>query len=98
MAGNYLLLVSLSGTHNPNITRILSIPPTLTFSKFHFVLQIAFGWTESHMHTFRVEVSATEAWQPPLLYLQRYPQDSGLGEDKTKDEKDHTLADILEKE
>ncbi|KAL8692231.1 MAG: hypothetical protein Q9218_002707 [Villophora microphyllina] len=93
-AGNYLLLVSLSGTHNPNITRIL---PTLTFSKFHFVLQIAFNWSESHMHTFRVESARTESWHPPLLYLQRYPQDS-FAEANTKDEKDFTLADVLEKE
>ncbi|KAL8834785.1 MAG: hypothetical protein Q9176_007303 [Flavoplaca citrina] len=38
------------------ITRVLSLPPSLTFAKFHRVLQIAFGWAGFHMHTFNIEI------------------------------------------
>ncbi|KAL8784792.1 MAG: hypothetical protein Q9213_003772 [Squamulea squamosa] len=53
---NYLLTVAMTLSHDPMITRCLSVPPTLTFDKFHQVLQIALGWANCHMHAFNVEV------------------------------------------
>lgn len=52
---NYLLFVTLVGTENPPIQRLLSIPSHFTFRKVHKVLQIAFGWNESHLHRFDVK-------------------------------------------
>ncbi|KAL8704699.1 MAG: hypothetical protein Q9201_002161 [Fulgogasparrea decipioides] len=96
-AGYYLLLVSLDSTSDPNISRILSIPPETTFDQVHEALQIAFGWTNSHMHSFRIET-----WElfnmiggKPLLYLQTHPQDSAP-EANVQAETEYTLADILE--
>ena len=56
---NYLLMVMMTLSSDPTITRILSLPPSLTFAKLHQVLQIAFGWANCHMHEFRVEVPET---------------------------------------
>ncbi|KAL8738321.1 MAG: hypothetical protein Q9181_000864 [Wetmoreana brouardii] len=98
-ADNYLLLVSLDDTFDPNISRILSIPPETTFDIVHEALQIAFGWTNSHMHSFRIETGEqfNMLSGKPLLYLQTHPQDSAPEED-VKAEAEYTLADILENE
>ncbi|KAF2434885.1 hypothetical protein EJ08DRAFT_675849 [Tothia fuscella] len=51
---NYLFLVGLSGTTEPKISRLLSVPSYFNFTHFHQVLQIAFGWADMHMHKFEV--------------------------------------------
>ena len=48
---NYLLLVAMTAT-DPQVSRLLSVPPTISFDKLHTMLQIAFGWAGCHMHTF----------------------------------------------
>jgi hypothetical protein len=50
------LKVSLQGT-TPPIWRRLEIPADLTLDGLHAVLQMAFGWTNSHLHAFE-QVSA----------------------------------------
>jgi hypothetical protein len=38
----------------PEIWRELRVPGYLTLADFHAALQIAFGWTDSHLHSFTV--------------------------------------------
>ncbi len=38
----------------PRITRTLELPVKLNFAQFHEILQVAFGWTDSHLHRFDV--------------------------------------------
>ena len=100
-ANNYLILVVLTGSENPRINRLLSLPPSLTFAKLHQVLQIAFGWTNSHMHDFNVsliEDGDDEADLGPCLHIGPNPDDlsDDLGED-SKVESEITLADVYEK-
>jgi hypothetical protein len=47
----YQIKVTLKGS-KPPIWRRLLVPSSITLSKFHHVLQIAMGWTNSHMHQF----------------------------------------------
>jgi len=47
----YQLKVTLQGTKPPIWRRIL-VPDTITLPKLHQVLQIAMGWTDSHLHSF----------------------------------------------
>ncbi|MCJ1365696.1 hypothetical protein MMC16_004821 [Acarospora aff. strigata] len=51
---NYILQVSLCNVKCPTVTRILSVPTNLTFHEFHQALQIAFGWSGTHMYRFEV--------------------------------------------
>jgi len=51
---SYLLLVRLTNSDDPIITRLLSVPSNFTFAKFHQVLQTAFGWAGCHAHSFDV--------------------------------------------
>ena len=100
-ANNYLVLVVLSGSANPTINRLLSLPPSLTFAKLHQVLQTAFGWTNSHMHDFTVsliEDGDDEAGPRFCLSICPKPDDllEHLGED-SKAESEITLADVYEK-
>ena len=102
-ASNYLILVTLSGSENPTINRLLSLPPTLTFDKVHQVLQIAFGWTNSHMHDFNVslidENDRKVGPMGPRSCLNICPDPSDLPDEleESKAEADITLADVYEK-
>jgi len=47
----YQVKVTLVGS-KPPIWRRLLVPSTMRLSDFHGVLQIAMGWTDSHLHEF----------------------------------------------
>ena len=47
----YQIKVTLNGS-KPPIWRRLLVPSSITLSKLHDVLQIAMGWTDSHLHQF----------------------------------------------
>ena len=101
---NYLIMVAMTLSSDPTITRILSVPPNLTFEKLHQVLQIAFGWANNHMHTFTVEISSPgpRSWPKQVLILQNTTYDDDdfdLGiEPKPQSEAAWTLRDVYERE
>jgi hypothetical protein len=47
------LTVTLDGIQPP-IWRRLEVPAQVTLAKLHEVLQMAFGWTNSHLHAFEI--------------------------------------------
>jgi len=47
----YQLKVTLKGS-KPPIWRRLSVPSSMPLAKLHDVLQMAMGWTDSHLHQF----------------------------------------------
>lgn len=49
----YQIKVTLQGVRPP-IWRRIEVPDELTLPQLHAVLQIAMGWTNSHLHGFRV--------------------------------------------
>lgn len=50
--GRFLnLRVSVSGC-DPEIWRLLDVDAGISLAEFHDVLQIAFGWRDSHLHSF----------------------------------------------
>jgi len=53
--GNQILVlkVILIGT-KPKIWRRLEVPSSFTLGDMHYVIQIAMGWENSHLHAFRV--------------------------------------------
>ena len=97
-------MVAMTLSSDPTITRILSVPPNLTFEKLHQVLQIAFGWANNHMHTFTVEISSPGPRSLPkrVLILQNTTYDDDdfdLGiEPKPQSEAAWTLRDVYERE
>ncbi|KAL8668588.1 MAG: hypothetical protein Q9168_006787 [Polycauliona sp. 1 TL-2023] len=100
---NYLFSVAMTLSNDPTITRLLSLPPSLTFGQFHQVLQIAFGWAECHLHKFEVEIQTSE-YEPPKRVLQFKPQTFDDGPDfdsghwpKDQNEEDSTLRDVFER-
>jgi hypothetical protein len=38
----------------PAVWRRLQVPASMTLARLHKVLQIAMGWTDSHLHEFRI--------------------------------------------
>ncbi len=49
----YRLKVTLRGS-KPPIWRRLEVPGNITLAKLHRILQVAMGWTDSHLHSFRI--------------------------------------------
>ena len=103
-ANNYLILATLSGSANPTIDRLLSLPPSLTFDKVHQVLQIAFGWTNSHMHDFNVSLIDDDADGSGSMggatCLNICPNPDSMPDDlmeQSKAETEVTLAEVYEK-
>ena len=50
-AGVLQLHIELRGTR-PKVWRRVLVPSTITLTKLHSVIQVAFGWGHSHMHEF----------------------------------------------
>jgi hypothetical protein len=73
----------------PAIWRRLLVPSGIKLPTFDAVLQSAFGWTNSHMHAFRLEEDSYEVVHPG-----DWPADfSGPG--RRFDEKKFRLCDLL---
>lgn len=96
---NYLLLVHMTLSDDPMITRLLSLPPRLSFDMFHEVLQIAFGWANCHMHSFNVMLSNPDETHPfprHVACLEPMMGDSPLDlGDIRIDESDVLLIDVF---
>ncbi|TEY83836.1 hypothetical protein BOTCAL_0024g00450 [Botryotinia calthae] len=69
-ADNYLLLVRLTSSDDPTITRLLSVPSTYSFLQLHKIIQIAFGWAGCHAFHFtgrrtaEGELDVDKGWFP----------------------------------
>jgi hypothetical protein len=49
----YILRVSIADS-SPEIWRELSVPGGYTLGELHWIIQIAFGWDNDHLHSFTV--------------------------------------------
>ena len=102
---NYLLMVHMTLSDDPMISRLLSLPPHLTLDKFHDVLQIAFGWAGCHMHSFTVTLLDPDAKRPyprPVACLKPMMEDEDDMEPDMGfielDEADYTLQDVFSRD
>jgi hypothetical protein len=41
----------------PRVERVIDLPATITLDELHEVLQVALGWTDSHLHQFRTDTT-----------------------------------------
>jgi len=81
----YQLKIALEGT-DPAVWRRLAVRGDLKLDLLHAVLQIAMGWTNSHLHLFLI--GADQFSDPSLV------GDLGMG-DEDQDERKVTLAQIV---
>lgn len=49
----YQIKVTLKNT-KPSVWRRILVPGTISLSKFHEILQIVMGWSDSHLHQFTI--------------------------------------------
>ncbi len=84
-ADTYQLKVTLDGLEPP-IWRRLLVPSDINLEKLHEVLQVAMGWTNSHLHQFVVG---------DTYYV--IPDDVFEGSSESKDERRYTLAQLAKR-
>lgn len=72
----------------PLIWRRLLVPARIKLPQFHTALQRAFGWTNSHLHAFRVEADSYQASSSS-----DWPEE--LYGSAPRDEKKFRLCDLL---
>ncbi len=82
----YQLQILLNGTE-PSIWRRLQVPATATLGWFHAVLQVAVGWTNSHLHQF---ICGEHMYADPETQL-----DLSESDPPALDENKFTLAELL---
>ena len=83
---SYQLHVILNGSQ-PGIWRRLQVPGTATLGWFHAVLQVAIGWTNSHLHQF---ICGEHTYADRQMQLDQFE-----GDPPVLDEDKFTLAGIL---
>jgi len=81
------LKVTLAGIRPP-IWRRLVVPADIKLPRFHDVLQVAFGWTDSHLHAFRIGDESYERPHPDLTA-------DAFGFAPRRDESKVRLCDLL---
>lgn len=84
-AQTYRIKVALDGIE-PSIWRRLLVPSDINLLKLHEVIQVAMGWTNSHLHQFIVGKT-----------FYGIPDDEIEGAVEIKDERKHTLSQIVKK-
>ena len=85
-APSYQLQVLLKGSQPP-IWRRLQVPGSGTLGWFHAVLQVAMGWTNSHLHQF---ICGEHMYPDAEAQLEQYE-----GDPPVLDERNFTLAELL---
>src|SRR3954469_9699130 len=85
-ASTYQLHVLLNGTQPP-IWRRLQVPGTANLGWLHAVLQVAMGWTNSHLHQF---ICGEHTYADPRAELQEYE-----GDPPVLDESRFTVTELL---
>ena len=84
-APTYQLKIVLLGSRPP-IWRRLQVPGNASLGWLHAVLQVAMGWTNSHLHHF---LTLDARYTDP-----RHNEDMGFGEQPDRDEAKATLAQV----
>ncbi len=76
------LKIAVRGVSKPPVWRRVQVRADTTFAGLHEVIQAAFGWTDTHLHSFEYEGVRIGAPDPDW-------------EDGTEDENDIALAEVL---
>jgi hypothetical protein len=76
----------------PEIWRLIRVPSDIRMDRLHDVLQVAFGWTDSHLHQFHV----IDAKGGTKAYVGR-PNPDFAGSTPTQDETKRLLKKFLAK-
>jgi hypothetical protein len=76
------LKIALRGVSKPPVWRRVQVRADTTFAGLHEVIQAAFGWTDTHLHSFEYEGVRIGAPDPDW-------------EDDTEDENEIALAEVL---
>jgi hypothetical protein len=85
-AFSYQLQVLLNETQ-PSIWRRLQVPGTANLGWLHTVLQVAMGWTNSHLHQF---ICGEHVYADPSAQLEQYE-----GDPPVLDESKFTVSELL---
>lgn len=85
----YTIKITLNGV-KPSIWRRLRVPGAATLGWLHAAIQVAMGWTNSHLHQF---TARDATYSEPRFELDAYQDDR-----RVLDENEATLAEVVPRE
>lgn len=71
----YQFKIQLKGISNPTVWRRILVPSELTFDDLHQIIQVVFGWENSHLYFF------SPSGYQSNLFIQSFEDDDLLNED-----------------
>lgn len=95
-----ILRLRISIDTNPEIWRLIEVDAALALADLHDVIQIAFGWRDTHLHEFAEH--DPEARSMPLVgrasRLWRLPHPDDMHDEwfEMLDESDHAIGDVID--
>lgn len=88
---SYQLKISLTDSE-PLIWRRVIVPPSILLPELHYVIQIAMGWEDAHMHQFFTGKPRVRKYYSPMEYI-----DSEWGDYENMDYTDMVVSEFLVK-
>ncbi len=85
--------VQIKGITKPPVWRRLTVPENISFYKFHIALQVAFGWTNSHLFKF-----SPDGYRSEPCIQQKFDDDMDFGFEAALDANKTKLSKIFKKE
>ena len=89
----FQLKVQLNNVKNPTVWRRIRMPADFTFYDFHEVIQMAFGWTNSHLFMF-----SPNGFGSSLVITDTQYNDDDYGKGRRLDADSVTLSEIFKTE
>ncbi len=87
----YLFKIQIEGVSKPPVWRKVLVPEDFTFSKFHAIIQTAFGWEDAHVYEF-----SPSGWGSSPTIGSQFEKYFGDGAEEDSDKV--KLKDIFKKE
>jgi hypothetical protein len=87
----YLFKIQIQGITKPPVWRKVLVPDNFTFSRFHRIIQVAFGWSDDHKYEF-----SPSGWGSSPSIGSQYEKYFGDGAEL--DSEKVKLSDIFKKE
>ncbi len=84
--------IQIKDISKPPVWRRVTVPSYFSFFQFHYIIQVVFGWTNSHLYQFSEKFFGSEK------VLTTIYEDHEVGDEQQIEAEDVLLSDVFNKE